>query len=85
MPRSKDVSQVEIGQILAWHQDEHSQSEIARCTGLSQPAISKILKRHQESGSTNTKRKNCGRKTILNDRDCHHLGRLIKEDCFQGQ
>ncbi len=73
MPRSKHLSDFEIGQIMAFSAEGMAQREIAKKIGRSQTAIHNVIKL---GANYNKKNRQRGRKSKLSERDKREVWRL---------
>jgi len=76
MGRGKSLSQVEIGQILAYHDENRSGSWIANKIKRSKSVVNDFLRDPEQYGQA----KRSGRPRSMTDRDRRHVLRLITDE-----
>jgi len=76
MGRNKCLSEREIGQILAFRQEGHSEREIATRIGRSKTVVHNFLVNPEHYGQN----KSTGRPKVLSDRDSRHILRIISSE-----
>lgn len=82
MPKTKELSDFQKGQIIALFEEDVSKREIARRLGISEGTVRYNLKKQEETGSmTNAKRD--GRPKVMTPRDERHLVKRCRNSPFK--
>lgn len=69
--------------ILQMHKDKIKQVNIAGSLGISQQAVSLVLKKANEDGFLSSHKPGAGRKPITTDRDLRQLRKIVRNNRFQ--
>jgi len=79
MPKTRELTSFERGEIVGLHRGQHNPTDISRILNIPRTTINDVIRKWEEDGLTSPAPRS-GRPPILDDRDQRHLARLIKTD-----
>jgi len=79
MPKRRELTDFERGEIIGLYKGKHSQREIAEILDQKKSTVADIIKKYNDQGLTSTLPRS-GRPNILNDRDKRQLVKITKNN-----
>ncbi len=82
MPKSRELTFFERGEIVGLSKGEHSVRDISKILSIPKSTVHDVITKYNEENCTNTAPRS-GRPLALSEQDKRQLGRIVQQNCKQ--